>query len=243
MENIKDALEYVVDLARAEDATIIGNDGREYYNVNRFNYRELSPKKYPQAIHLSTLKSLVDYVKSGLNGITKQQIILVVENAQCVEIYTENDEFEQRTTLVSVQAELPRLSFDHYLDTEQFNIMLQSKFVNSDDRDVLLDFASKVKVENGAQVEDNGVSQVTTIKNGAATLSKAVLPNPVVLRPYRTFLEVEQPASPFVFRMNRHGELALYEADGGRWKLEAKLNVAEYLRSELAGLDNIIILA
>jgi len=61
----------------------------------------------------------------------------------------------------------------------------------------------------------------------------------VVLRPYRTFLEIEQPASAFVFRLRRgrEGELptcALFEADGGRWKLEAIERIRDYLKEQLS---------
>lgn len=56
---------------------------------------------------------------------------------------------------------------------------------------------------------------------------------------YRTFLEVEQPASDFVFRVGEsRGEptFKLTEADGGRWKLDAMANIKMYLE---AALENI----
>lgn len=56
------------------------------------------------------------------------------------------------------------------------------------------------------------------------------------LQPYRTFLEVEQPASDFLLRLDKEGRPALYEADGGAWKLEAKRNIAAYLCEQLADL-------
>lgn len=59
----------------------------------------------------------------------------------------------------------------------------------------MLEFASALKIENGAEIEDNGVSQVATVKTGVASLAKGKAPNPVTLRPYRTFSEVEQPAA------------------------------------------------
>ena len=68
-------------------------------------------------------------------------------------------------------------------------------------------------------------------------------PNPVTLRPYRTFNEVEQPASQFVFRINKLANLALFEADGGKWKLEAVESIANYLKNELASNKKITILA
>ena len=76
-----------------------------------------------------------------------------------------------------------------------------------------------------------------------ASLAQAKTPNPVTLRPYRTFNEVEQPASQFIFRINKMANLALFEADGGKWQLEAIGNIARYLAKELVDNNKITILA
>jgi len=72
------------------------------------------------------------------------------------------------------------------------------------------------------------------VRKGGACLEAAAVPNPVMLAPYRTFPEVEQPASPFVLRLKQGPEggrpsLALFEADGGKWQLEAVKRVRTYL--------------
>lgn len=59
---------------------------------------------------------------------------------------------------------------------------------------------------------DDGVSQVATARSGVASVGKVVVPNPISLRPYRTFLEVEQQESDFVFRMHEGPKLALFGA-------------------------------
>ena len=63
------------------------------------------------------------------------------------------------------------------------------------------------------------------------------------LAPYRTFLEVEQPESDFVLRVNKEAKLALFEADGGFWKLEAVRLVKEYLSDNLKDFENVFVLA
>lgn len=126
---------------------------------------------------------------------------------------------------------------------EEFNIMLQSMFIDDADRNLVLDFASHLKIEKGAEVQDNGISQMATVRDGVASLAQAKTPNPVTLRPYRTFNEVEQPASQFIFRINKLANLALFEADGGKWKLEAVESIANYLKNELASNEKITILA
>ena len=63
---------------------------------------------------------------------------------------------------------------------------------------------------------------------------------PVVkLRPYRTFLEVEQPESDFLIRIREGGEIGFFEADGGAWKLFArsiiKSKLEDLLCDEISG--------
>ncbi|PFR65873.1 hypothetical protein COK29_26730, partial [Bacillus cereus] len=59
-------------------------------------------------------------------------------------------------------------------------------------------------------------------------------PNPVSLQPYRTFVEVEQPKSNFIFRMKDGPRCSIHEADGGAWKLQAMNNIEDYLTTALA---------
>lgn len=243
-ENIKEALVYAVDLANEQQIIITDNNNKEWYDRNKFSLEELKERRYyPEVLRLSTLTSLVDYVKSGLNGLLEQKLIVVVDNPKEVYVYTENDDREKRTTLVNCEAIVPSFSFDRYYDMESFNIALQSRFVDSDDRSLVIDYASKISIEKGADIEDDGVSQITTIKNGVASKGKAKAPNPVTLAPYRTFSEVEQPSSKFVFRIDKNGGLALFEADGGAWRLDAVNNIADFLTAAFVGLDNITVLA
>lgn len=44
-----------------------------------------------------------------------------------------------------------------------------------------------------------------------------------------------QPESRFIFRMREGGKCAIFEADGGAWKLEAKKNIYNYLAEQLEG--------
>ena len=57
------------------------------------------------------------------------------------------------------------------------------------------------------------------------------------LLPYRTFREVDQPASLFLLRLSKSGgdkpRFALYEADGGSWQIEAVERIKSYLEDAL----------
>ena len=65
------------------------------------------------------------------------------------------------------------------------------------------------------------------------------------LKPYRTFTEVEQPESDFIFRMKDMGSVccALFEADGGAWRNVAMHNIKAYLQEQLKHYGHITVLA
>ena len=83
------------------------------------------------------------------------------------------------------------------------------------------------------QTEDNGVTNKTTRKEG---IELAMDREIIKLKPYRTFVEVEQPQTPFIFRATlRNGEVqcALLECDGGAWLNQVRLNIKAYLEAAL----------
>ena len=49
-------------------------------------------------------------------------------------------------------------------------------------------------------------------------------------------LQVAQPESMFLLRLKEGGNVGLYEADGGVWKLEATRNIAGYFEEHLKDL-------
>lgn len=70
---------------------------------------------------------------------------------------------------------------------------------------------------------------------GVAVKADALVPNPVELIPFRTFQEVDQPASKFVFRVGDKEVPAfkLVEAENNIWKNQAIENVKRFLRDAL----------
>ena len=103
-----------------------------------------------------------------------------------------------------------------------------------------------IKEENVRQVGDDGVSQSVVAKTGVATVEDVKVPNPVILAPYRTFVEVDQPESAFVFRMKNGPLAALFEADGGAWRNSAIEAVSSYLAEELFDLieaEQVVVIA
>lgn len=226
---IKEALQYIVGLSEAKTQEING----QVYSDKDLSRISYNPKA--AAISMSTLTSLVDYIKAGIDKMSDKMIIQVVDPLT-VRLISMLDDERKREVLVEVTGQVPQITFNRYIDRESFNIALQSKFIHDDNVALLLKFVGTVQSESVAAYGDDGVSQKATIRKGIAGSQDALVPNPVVLRPYRTFMEVEQPASSFVFRIkeDRDIECAIFEADGGAWKNAAMQNIKDYLEYELS---------
>ncbi len=236
----RDALQYVVGLKTAE---VLDINGGKYVDKD---VHRVDKELRASAIQMNTLTSLVDYLKAGVDSMADKMLVQVVSPMK-VRVLSMLDADRKREELVDVEAMIPDFEYGRYMGNERFIIALQSKFINNDDRALLLQFAGTVKDESIAQYGDDGVTQKATIKTGITSVGDAVVPNPVKLRPFRTFIEVEQPESAFVFRMRQaegHGvECAIFEADGGAWKNTAMKSIKEYLQYELAELPQFTVIS
>ena len=227
---IKEAIEYIVRLGNTRIEEVFG----QQFSTQPLH---LVAEARVKALTLNSLSGVVAYLKSNFDS-ADQRLIHIVSPTEVVAFSHFNRDME-RNIFIKAQALIPQFHFDKFYDVEEFNIALQSRFVGTTDRDHILKIVGNIKDENVTTFGDDGVSQQVTAKVGIATVDKVKVPNPVNLRPFRTFVEVEQPESAFVFRM-RSGQAApacaLFEADGGAWKNEAMTNVLEYLNRELAEL-------
>ena len=203
----------------------------------------------PAEMQARTLSALVDYLKTNIDAINIKNLICHVESP--TEVYLASalgGEFLDRAVYLRLKADVPKHNFDAFIDSERFIIWLQSCFVDGvseSGRHLVLEYAGNVKNEEITTFGDDGITQGVTIKSGVASVKRAALPNPVVLRPYRTFIEVVQPASAFVFRAKKsesmhkdsvNPDFALIEADGGAWKIEAMQAIKAYFNEHLPDL-------
>ena len=115
-------------------------------------------------------------------------------------------------------------------------IELRSLFIPNEGTAYLLDLLSRMTDENSVSTKDNGVTQTVEARQGVALNALVEVKPRVMLRPFRTFLEVEQPESEFLLRVDPDEGIGFFEADGGIWKLEAKKNSADYVNTNLADL-------
>ncbi|WP_034866957.1 hypothetical protein [Clostridium paraputrificum] len=234
----QEALKYLVNLGEEKDPIVMLDQGT-------FTKESLSRVKEAKAsvLTVSTLTGLVDYIKSDLDKLPEKLLIQVISPRK-VALYSPLNADREREQYISAEAILPdNVIYDRFIGTEQFNIMLQSAFVDVGTKSALLKYTGLIQDEAVKTTGDDGVSQQVTVKTGVASVGQAIVPNPVELAPYRTFPEVEQPISKFIFRMQEGPRAALYEADGGAWRNKAILSIKEYLQEELKELENIEIIA
>lgn len=239
---IKNALQYIIGLSAPTVQTING----ETYSDKQLHRVKHIP--YAKEITMNTLSSLIEYIKSGVDSFSGKMIIHV-QSPTLVEMYSALDVERNRECVVEVRANVPEFTFNRFDNHESFVIGVQSKFVSDPDTDkaLLLKFAGTVEAGSVAEYGDDGISQKATVKTGIASKGDAIIPSPARLKPFRTFVEVEQPVSSFIFRMkdDRCGgvQCALFEADGGAWKIGAMEAIKAYLTKELEGFDNFIIIS
>jgi hypothetical protein len=223
-------------LEKKADGSIIRS-----YDLRPQPAKELRPEKL--VIH--TLTGLVDYVRENRDTVTLADCMLHVVNHKSVLLVTKpSGEFHQRTVHVEAAFEAligtpaANFQFGQYCNPEDFNIALQALFAETPERKALLDVVGNIKTFTGGQVIDDGSAQQVEASAGVHFGEKTNVPNPVVLRPFRTFRDVAQPESKFIVRLKgkpqEMPQLALFEADGGGWKLQAISNIADFLHEQLA---------
>jgi hypothetical protein len=236
---IEKALRYIVGL---KEVKIIDVKGKQYSDKDIFRIEE---NVRAGSIEMSTLTSLIDYIKSETDDMAEKMIVHVLSPDK-VQLISQLDSDRKREQLIAVHANLPKIKLNEFVSQEEFIIMMQTQFVLNDDRCVVTAFAGNVEDKTIANYGDDGVSQKATVKTGLASKEEFEVPNPVTLQPYRTFQEIQQIPSDFVFRMkstDRGVYCGLFEADGGVWRNAAVIAVAEYLKNELVEMPQFTVIA
>jgi hypothetical protein len=225
MSITKEALEYLVSLKPAE---LIDIHDEKFANQQLYRIKQATPN----ALVVRNLTGLIHYLQTNFD---KQPPVLVhVAGPKEVVVYSTFNRDYDRNVLIKAEALTPEIRFGTYYDVESFNILLQSAFVTDAERALILKLVGNIVEEDVNTYGDDGIAQTVTAKSGVATRETVIVPNPVKLAPFRTFTEVTQPASDFVFRLKKGPAAALFEADGGAWKNEAISGISKFLADNLA---------
>lgn len=211
---------------------------------------------WPGPLEAHSLTGIIDYLEKNPDELDRVNCVLVVAGPTRVMLASQVFGPPRRRARHVYAGATARTAFDDaaffdtYHELETMMVALQSRFQDTPERAELLRAIGGLQDAESKEIRDDGVSQKVTVKSGVSMVGLADVPNPVNLRPFRTFPEIaEQPESNFVVRVRpgRGGEgiqAALFEADGGAWRqlaVNAIRNWLERERDELVGDHPLIV--
>lgn len=236
---IKEAIDKILSLATPNEIT---------FNGHTYTDKQLNRLTPPEAseVKVSTLQGLVDLYESDLDGVKSNAKVLVhVTSPMTVELVSKDtDTYGRRHLWVRAQypSDIQRFQFGSFISPENFIISVQAGFqrvmVQNDDGsmaqdlDYVLKIASAISAGTTQTSEDDGISQTVNMKRGVVLKGTDILRSRVNLAPFRTFPEIDQVLSQFIFRAQgdeQNIKLALFEGDGGRWRLNAVAAISVWL--------------
>ena len=149
---IKAALEYINGL---KAPSIESYGGGTYSDKPLY---QMTRPDFP-TLEMNTLESVVRYLK-GIDDEREQfgeptPTIIHIENERCVTLKDIANVAEgKRDCMVRAEAEVPKFNYGDFYDTESFNIALQSKFQETEDKATILQGGRQS--EGGRSADDDG---------------------------------------------------------------------------------------
>ncbi len=232
---LKEMIEKILSLAPPTKVQI---EDRTYYNQPLIAVKE--PIADEESV--STLTGFVDLLEFPINDYDKTECYVNVESHARVTLQENICDLwgkRHQHLVAELPSDMGKFSYGQYMGQEAFIVGLMSLFVDTADRNDLVKQVSSIAGRDVNLSEDDGVSQTVTVKSGMALMSTETVKRIVSLAPYRTFREIEQPASPFIFRVKKTDDgpmLALFEADGGKWRLDAVQAIKTWLSQKVKGI-------
>lgn len=188
-------------------------------------------------LDVSSLTALRDYILQKVDNLSAANLLIHVCGPRKVEILEQVETKEgTRHKWVEATVNLKQFRFNDFMSQEQFLVSFQCLFLDEDDFRNVVQTVSNIVAEQSISNSDDGMSQEAVVKQSAVKAVNCVIKNPVILRPIRTFHEVDQPESPFILRFKQiEGNIlvALFEADNGKWENAAMLSIKNWLDEEI----------
>lgn len=227
---LREAIDRIVNLAAANTLLI----GDRTYTDRAIHP---CPDPIPGPVEVTTLTGFVDLVKAKIEVFQSDQSVIHVEGFDTVSLINkQSDSWGRRQVYIRAKMEeREQFPFGRFLDSETFAIWLQAGFVpERGDVDEITGIAANLTADSILNVEDDGIRQRVTVKKGVSLKENVTVKRRMKVAPYRTFREVEQPMSEVVFRVRQDADgqvptCALFESDGGQWKLEAMARIRDWL--------------
>lgn len=223
---LREAIDRILDIRPFQTVEI---DGKTYTDgrLHRINPNRLQS---PEALPFHTLTGIVDFLQSdncrnGFVGNGDAPSIHVVNYNHVriignIDVDSDNVRFNYAKAIL----DNPQFGFGRFMGLEDFIVSLQSQFIHTEQIDDIIGMLGSLANEQVVENKDDGFSQSINIRTGITTKSRVKIKNPLKLKPYRTFREIDQPSSNCILRLKKNNDglfAGLWEADGDQWKLEA----------------------
>ena len=230
---LREAIEKIEELVKPI-VTTIGD--ANYVIDNEGGYSQIRPDlDQVDMISLTSLDAMVKFITTEAVNLTDSILYVTVPNHMTVKCFTSPDAESRNLRNYFYEAkatDVPGWDSQMKLGYEEAQIALRTRFQKTPDTEYALKLLSDISTGCKVTFNDNGVATTVVTKTGVS-LQSAVQIRPIIsLRPYRTFQEVEQPASDFLIRVSDR-YISFTEADGGMWKLHARQTIKEYLENAL----------
>lgn len=200
----------------------------------------------PSEVKVFSLTQLVSFIKMSK---TDAPLIVNIKDEAHVEVFEKGLNVNgQRTDVAEANFSemVDTFPFDQKMSQEDFAIKLMTMFVKDAERDELIKTVQSVRAEKVKTSDDDGISQTIATKAGVHLQAEKRVELVWNLKPFKTFPECEQPVVPHILRLHQRGDemplFALYDCDGGRWRVDATLAVRKYLQENLSTLANVAVL-
>lgn len=237
----------IINNAKTEKFAVTDHDGDDIDVFSKPVHRLPLPEEpTPGTLAMASLEGIVDYMKSSdTDADLPNENIFIVQVVDFCQVRVVSSLIGlrlQRHVLAAATCDNlfnnGGFSFGRYYDIESFIPTLQSMFCGGDnDREKVLRMLSGLTSEVVRKDTDDGNTQIVAVRKGISMSEDQRVPNPVRLQPWRTFREVTQPTSPFVLRLKgdvgQPPTAALFEADGGAWKIDAVNSIKQWLADRL----------
>lgn len=233
---LADFVEKIEELAAQQvEPEIETINGVQY--VRTYDGYSLLQKPSIRPISTNSLSGVVDLVKTYIQEVglvdTLYGPFIVNVDFNDITVYSGLDFDTSRQTLITSRPFVPNLNMGYSMSVEEMIILLSTSFIPTENTEKFINSLSSLRVVEEVEFNDDGVGQTVTAKKGASMNAKFQVQPIVKLKPIRTYADIEQVESKFLFRVNKDGSVRLREADGGQWKYEAQKRIVEFLENEM----------
>lgn len=221
---IKEALEYILEISGYQTTVI---DGQTYSSKRLI---QVLPKEYDfDCLHLHTLDGFLEY---SLHLETAGPRFIAILSHNEVALYKNRDDKNQIEQLALAHYH-PNHSVTTFTSSEMLIQYLQTAFEDSENRRALERVIGNVKSSIVHHEKDDGITQTVEIQKGISLIEKADIPNPITLKPFITFPEIDPIERPYVVRARKSNDAInwlLTPSESDNWQLEIINKIREYLK-------------